>query len=83
MRSKFLFAGAVALSLALSSEAANAVTKGSDTAAAAQQTSPDSTKRYCVIVKAVTGTMLDRKVCMTRDKLRAQGIDPTKSPAQQ
>lgn len=32
--------------------------------------------RYCVVVKATTGTIIDRKVCRTRDQWLAQGVDP-------
>jgi len=34
--------------------------------------------RYCYKIPAVTGTLLDRKVCKTLDQWRAEGVDPTK-----
>jgi hypothetical protein len=48
------------------------VTKNQQTAAASGST------RYCYLVPASTGTIIDRKVCKTLDQWRAEGVDPTK-----
>jgi hypothetical protein len=43
-----------------------------------QQATANGATRYCYLVPATTGTIIDRKVCKTLDQWRAEGVDPTK-----
>lgn len=43
-----------------------------------QQATANRPTRYCYIIPATTGTIIDRKVCRTLDQWRAEGVDPTK-----
>lgn len=78
---KYTIAAVAALGVLAGSPAlASGKVKAGESAAMDQQA--DESKgpmRYCYIVPATTGTILDRKVCKTLDQWRAQGVDPTKS----
>jgi hypothetical protein len=43
-----------------------------------QQAAANGSTRYCYVVPASTGTIINRKVCKTLDQWRADGVDPTK-----
>ena len=43
-----------------------------------QQATANGSTRYCYLVPATTGTIINRKVCKTLDQWRAEGVDPTK-----
>jgi hypothetical protein len=77
---KYTIAAVAALAVLAGSPAlASGKVKGGESAARDQQTDAGSAPtRYCFIVPATTGTILDRKVCKTLDQWRAQGVDPTK-----
>jgi hypothetical protein len=65
--------------LAGSPALASGKVKSGESAATDQQTGASTApKRYCYIVPATTGTIIDRKVCKTLDQWRAEGVDPTK-----
>lgn len=49
-----------------------------DSAKNQQATATNGSTRYCYLVPATTGTIIDRKVCKTLDQWRAEGVDPTK-----
>ena len=77
---KYMIAAVGALAVLAGGPAiASGKVKTDEAAARDQQTGASNTPtRYCFIVPATTGTILDRKVCKTLDQWRAQGIDPTK-----
>lgn len=67
--------GAVAGGPALASGKVKSDQNGAKT----QQTAAaNASTRYCYLVPATTGTIIDRKVCKTLDQWRAEGVDPTK-----
>jgi len=43
-----------------------------------QAATTSASTRYCYVIPAPTGTIIDRKVCKTLDQWRAEGVDPTK-----
>jgi len=79
------FTAAALMATTSASAMANAPDPKGDGAAAVTENasapaSPDKTVRYCV-QRAVTGTMLPKKTCKTREEWLKQGVDPT-APAQ-
>ena len=77
---KYTIAAAAALGV-LAGGPALASGKVKSDADAVKNQQVDSTggsKRYCYLVPASTGTIIDRKVCKTLDQWRAEGVDPTK-----
>jgi hypothetical protein len=77
---KYTIAAVAALGVLAGAPAlASGKVKSDESAARDQQAGAGSAPtRYCYIVPATTGTILDRKVCKTLDQWRAQGVDPTK-----
>lgn len=77
---KYTIAAVAALGvLACSPALASGKVKGGESATKDQQgDAGNAPTRYCFIVPATTGTIIDRKVCKTLDQWRAQGVDPTK-----
>lgn len=49
-----------------------------DSAKNQQTAGASGATRYCYLIPASTGTIIDRKVCKTLDQWRAEGVDPTK-----
>jgi len=77
---KYTIAAVAALGVLASSPAlASGKVKSAESAPTNQQADASSRPtRYCYVVPATTGTILDRKVCKTLDQWRAEGVDPTK-----
>ena len=77
---KYSIAAVAALGVVAGGPAlASGKVKSDADAAKNQQANPTSgSTRYCYLVPASTGTIIDRKVCKTLDQWRAEGVDPTK-----
>jgi hypothetical protein len=76
---KYTIAAVAALGVLAGSPAlASGKVKSAESAATNQQADASRPTRYCYVVPATTGTILDRKVCKTLDQWRAEGVDPTK-----
>jgi hypothetical protein len=77
--SKYTIAVVAALSVLAGGPAiASGKVKSDAGAVKGQQTTANGSTRYCYLVPATTGTIIDRKVCKTLDQWRAEGVDPTK-----
>jgi hypothetical protein len=77
---KYTIAAAAALGVLAGGPALASGKVKSDQASAKNQqaTATNGSTRYCYLVPATTGTIIDRRVCKTLDQWRAEGVDPTK-----
>jgi len=76
---KYTIAAAAALGVLAGGPAlASGKAKNDAGAVKGQQAAANGSTRYCYIVPATTGTIIDRKVCKTLDQWRTEGVDPTK-----
>jgi hypothetical protein len=76
---KYTIAAAAVLGVLAGGPAfASGKVKGDAGAVKGQQAAASGSTRYCYLVPATTGTIIDRKVCKTLDQWRAEGVDPTK-----
>jgi hypothetical protein len=77
---KYSIVAAAALAVVAGGPAlASGKVKSDAGAVKSQQTAAaNGSTRYCFVVPATTGTIIDRKVCKTLDQWRAEGVDPTK-----
>ena len=76
---KYTIAAAAVLGILAGGPAlASGKVKGDAGAVKGQQAVANGSTRYCYLVPATTGTIIDRKVCKTLDQWRAEGVDPTK-----
>ena len=76
---KYTIAAAAALGVLAGGPAlASGKVKSDAGAVKGQQAAANGSTRYCYIVPATTGTIIDRKVCKTLDQWRTEGVDPTK-----
>ena len=79
-RSGLALAGAVATVLMVPAAASaadvqpGAAAAGVAAASIVQSSNPST--RYCVVVAHATGSMIDRKICRTRDEWLKTGFDP-------
>ena len=76
---KYTIAAAAALGVLAGGPAlASGKVKSDAGAVKNQQAAANGSTRYCYLVPASTGTIIDRKICKTLDQWRAEGVDPTK-----
>ena len=76
---KYTIAAAAALGVLVGGPAlASGKVKSDAGAMKNQPAGANGSTRYCYIVPASTGTIIDHKVCKTLDQWRAEGVDPTK-----